>query len=50
MVVPDYMLHISHRKVTMNISLYEAWFLRKPNFSHLKVFGYMTYVLIDEND
>ena len=50
MVVADYMLHFSHRKATWNISLYEVWFLRKPNFSHLKVCGYMTYVLIDEND
>ena len=45
-VVP--ILNISPTKAVRNITSYEAWFHRKPNIRHLKVFGCITYVLIDE--
>ena len=48
--VVGHILNISPIKAMKNITPYEAWFHRKPNVSHLKVFGCISYALIDEND
>ena len=48
-VVVVHVLNISPTKAVRNITPYELWFQRKPNVSHLKVFGWITYALIDEN-
>ena len=48
-VVVVHILNISLKKAMRNISPYEAWFHRKPNVSHLKVFGCVSYELINEN-
>ncbi|CAA7406692.1 unnamed protein product [Spirodela intermedia] len=34
----------------MNITLYEAWYNRKPHVRHLKVFSCISYALIDVDD
>ena len=45
-----HILNISPLKAVRNTTPYEARFRRKPNVSHLKVFGCIAYALIYEND
>ena len=39
-----YLLNLLPTKVVMNKTPYEAWYERKPNVSHLRVFGCIAYV------
>ena len=49
-VVAIHILNISPTKAVRNINSDEGWFHRKPNVSHLKVFGCIAYALVDENN
>ena len=48
-VVVVYILNISLNKVVKDITPHEAWFFRKPNVKHLKVFVLMAFVVTNEN-
>ena len=50
LAIAIHILNISPLKDVKNIIPYEAWLHRKPNVNYLKVFGCITYALMDEND
>ena len=41
-----YLLNISPTKAVMNKTPFEAWYGKKPNVSHLRVFGCISYALV----
>ena len=43
-----YLINRSPTKCLNNITPHEAWYRRKPNIQHLKVFGSVAYSLIPE--
>jgi hypothetical protein len=42
-----YLLNLSPTKAVLNKTPYEAWYGRRPNVSHLRVFGCVAYALVN---
>ncbi|KAL4353579.1 hypothetical protein GQ457_06G019510 [Hibiscus cannabinus] len=44
-----YLLNLSPTRAVMNKTPYEAWHKRKPNVSHLRIFGCVAYALVNSH-